>query len=332
MRTQTLLVSLACMLVGGPYLHAVDQKKAYPKLVRGTSVKGSDIEPFRVTSKQLAAALHNLEKEPSREVVVALRGALRENAILPADYRELLARFQAKGQPERYDVSVGDWGTLHVRVEQPSGIVKDQYSSISGDSPYVNTPVFAARPDDAQARQLLHNFISRQGSKMARYTIITSHFGRHTLIFDVYANDLKPSIRTRYLMDLKTGKIREKSSGSVSLAINMEFARPETEEDYRRLMETFIRLISDHGAAILSRTADIPQYEKQKLDEDIEAAVRAPFKTRDKQYPVVYVCYTYERIGGYVKRYRFPFLMDGRLATPACTTFGRDIGDAHYLE
>ena len=63
---------------------------------------------------------------------------------------------------------------------------------------------------------------------------------------------------------------------------------------------------------IISGTADIPGYDKAKLDLDLESTVRPMFsfvsrRRHAKQDELIYVIYTYEQDNGIVRRYRFPF-------------------------
>ena len=332
MKTHVFVMVLVAMLLHCACASATEPEKQYPEITRAGTTKGQDIKPFCVTSKKLASILRDLKKEPSRKAMADIKGIFRKYAMLPPDYEGLLASFSNRTQPGRYDIAVGSWGTLHVRVDQTSRIVKEQYSSISGSSPHANTPVLANSLSDAQACELLHNIMSLKGRKMEQFTIVASHFGQHTLLLSAYLEFISPSIRTTYVVDRRIGKIRETSLESLSWAMGTEFPTLKTEDDYMALMKTFIRLSARHGADIISGVADIKQYEDQKLDSDVEAALRSPFKTSDKRHPIVYVCYTYQRIGGVVERYRFPFGPDGRLDTPSRVLLGRDIGAAQYLE
>lgn len=264
--------------------------------------------------------------------MAGLRGVFRKYAILPSCYEGLLPNYCNRTQPGRYDIDVGPCGTLHVRVDQKNRIITDFNSSISSGSPYANTPILANPLSDTQGRELLRNFLSINGANPDHLAIATSHFGQHTLLFNVCQTYITPSIPTLYVLDRRIGGVSQASMESLASAINHEFPALETEEDYKALMKMFIRLNAPMGGFILSGLADIKQYEVHKLDPDIEAALRSPFRTSDKRHPIVYVCYTYRILGGVVERYRFPFRPDGRLDTPVCVLLGRDIGAASYLE
>jgi hypothetical protein len=332
MKTQILTAIILVMVMHCSYSIASETKTHYPEITGMELTKAQDIKPFCISSNELASIIQDLTKEPSSVVMAGLRNILRKHAILPSGYEGLLTNYCNRTQVGRYDIGVGPCGTLHVCVDQKTRIITDFYSSISSSSPYVLKSNLANPLSDSQGRGLLHNFLSLNGENPEQLAIATAHFGQHTLLFFVYCKYITPSVHTIYVLDRRIGGVCQASLESLAAAINAEFPVPNTEEDYKALIKMFIRLNSPLGGDILSGLADIRQYETHKLDPDIEAALRPPFRTSDKRHPIVYVCYTYRITGGVVERYRFPFRPDGRLDTPSCVLLGRDIGAAQYLE
>jgi len=90
---------------------------------------------------------------------------------------------------------------------------------------------------------------------------------------------------------------------------NSEFGPINSEEKRIKVFKTILSLTS-HQGILISKEEDIPKYEKNRLDEDLRYAIRDLYSfntTKNHMDYLIYVFYTYESLGGVVKRYRITF-------------------------
>jgi len=188
--------------------------------------------------------------------------------------------------------------------------------------------------DDATARRLFEAYLKAQGQSPSDFGVAIKPFGKTTKFICAGRRDISPPFTSVYIMNSR-GEIWPLGTDSLAAAYLNEFPSCPTEEDRRKLMESFIghHAQSSLGArAIIRSTGDIPGYTTSRLDRDLEAGVCAPYSFRDNKDCTIHVAYTYQRIGGLVHRYRLRFSAKGAFHDAQCAELGRDVGDAQYLE
>lgn len=172
-------------------------------------------------------------------------------------------------------------------------------------------------------------FHDREHAVPSYYSMSTRLFGKRSQFIYLTIRVQSPSIPQVFVMDNVYGRIQENGMESLAWLCQREFPDPKTEEEKRTIVRTFLRLHRPEQR-VISATADIPGYDKRRLDPDLEPTVSPAFATKDDAQTDAFVVFTYERIGGAVRRYRFPFKK--HLGLPACILLGSDIGDALYLQ
>ena len=131
----------------------------------------------------------------------------------------------------------------------------------------------------------------------------------------------------RHVMNSK-GRVEELNAGSLNVVFLNEYPATPKKKDREKLIDDFTKLHAGESISIISTASDIPGYEKAPLDADIADALRAPFDSGK----LTTVVYTYQQIGGIVRRYRFTFQGGERFSRAECAVVGRGIGEAHYYE
>ena len=124
------------------------------------------------------------------------------------------------------------------------------------------------------------------------------------------------------------GRVKTLTMDSMNVVFLNEYSSSPQEKDRKQLIDDFTKLHSGEHIIIINKTSDIPGYDKAPLDPDIADAVRAPFSF-DKLTTVVY---TYQQIGGIVRRYRFAFKNGITFRNSECAVVGRRIGEAQYYQ
>lgn len=184
------------------------------------------------------------------------------------------------------------------------------------------------RVEEKQAKAYFSQYLKSLGKNPEASAFKLKPYGNSTWLIYFHTEDLKPSLAWRHFMNSR-GEVRELTMDSMNIVFLNEYSQSlEDEKDREKLIESFTTLHSEECVSIISKVADIPSYTKAPLDTDIADAIRGPFSFGK----LTTVVYTYQRIGGIVRRYRFTF-DDGLVFRKAeCAVVGRDIGEAQYYE
>ena len=269
---------------------------------------------------------------------------LREYGRLPEDYRNLLSQFfvrefvtwngESKNAVYHFDASQGH--ALSLVIYSNRGIVK--LSATVGSSFVSKQYVMPEAVSDTNALQLMRNYVEFHSTKYQQpedYDIGTAEFGKLTRFLYLTTKDPYHPYTLEFIMNNRDGGIYEKNLETITWTCRREFPHSKDPVLHKILIETFLRL-DNEDQQIISSTADIPFYIKNKLDPDLEKTVRPMFSfVRRRGYAkvdtLVYIVYTYRQNSGIVRRYRFPFKNKEVLfETPTCAVIGQDIGDARY--
>jgi hypothetical protein len=184
------------------------------------------------------------------------------------------------------------------------------------------------RIDEGKAKSLFVEYLKATGkTEKAINTISLTPFGRSTWVIHCYANGLEPQHSWRHVMNSR-GEVMELTLDSMNVVFRNEYPSSPQENDRKTLIEAFTKLHSGESVSIISRLSDIPGYDKTPLDPDIAPAVRGPFSFGK----LTTVVYTYQQIGGIVRRYRFAFDDGATFRKAECIIVGHGIGDAQYYE
>ncbi len=124
------------------------------------------------------------------------------------------------------------------------------------------------------------------------------------------------------------GEVRKLTLDSLNAIFRDEYPGPSESKKREQLIRDFIELHDGDGPVVIKNVSDIPGYDRVPLDPDIAEAVRAPFSFGN----LVSVVYTYTRVGGVIRRYRFEFERGNMFRGAECTVIGRGIGNAVYYE
>ena len=183
------------------------------------------------------------------------------------------------------------------------------------------------RVEEKKARSLFVQHLKFIGKPPGELAFSLKPFGSSTWLIDCYTKDEEPSIPWRHVMNSR-GEVKELTMDSLNIVFLNEYP-PSLDDDARKkLIADFSELHSAERVSIITKTSDIPGYDKAPLDKDIADALRAPFSFGK----LTTVVYTYQQIGGIVRRYRFSLENGTRLKRVECAIVGRDIGEAQYYE
>jgi hypothetical protein len=122
--------------------------------------------------------------------------------------------------------------------------------------------------------------------------------------------------------ELYIGDARGFRLGSLDNVLRLHqraYPDPLPMSEHRQVIDSVIELHQLDEAKIISGNDEIPGYETNPLDADLQDVVRPPsilqqpYGTSGSPQPseleqIVHVIYTYRRLGGVVSRYRFQFL------------------------
>jgi hypothetical protein len=183
------------------------------------------------------------------------------------------------------------------------------------------------RVEEKKARSLLALHLKSISKTPEAFAFNLRPFGKSTWLIDCYTKDEEPSISWRHVMNSR-GEVKELTMDSLNIVFLNEYGASPEEKERKKLIEDFTTLHSGERVSVINKTADIPGYAKAPLDADIADAVRAPFSFGK----LTTVVYTYQQIGGIVRRYRFTFDNGTTFRKAECAIVGRNIGDAQYYE
>jgi len=183
------------------------------------------------------------------------------------------------------------------------------------------------RIEEPKASSLFVEYLRSKGLSPADYAFNFKAFGKSTWIVSCYATGIKPSLPWRHVMNSR-GEVHELTIDSLNGVFLNEYSALPEEKGRAGLIREFVKLHAGEDVFIINSAADIPGYEKAPLDPDVAGAVRAPFSFNN----LITVVYTYQQIGGIVRRYRFQFKNGVNFGRVEVVVVGRAIGEARYYE
>jgi hypothetical protein len=183
------------------------------------------------------------------------------------------------------------------------------------------------RVEEKKARHLFAQHLKSISKAPEAFAFNLKSFGKSTWLIDCYSKDEEPSISWRHVMNSR-GEVKELTMDSMNIVFLNEYGASLEEKERKKLIKDFTALHSGERVSIINETADIPGYAKAPLDADIADAVRAPFSFGK----LTTVVYTYQQIGGIVRRYRFTFENGTTFKRAECAVVGRAVGEAQYYE
>ena len=102
--------------------------------------------------------------------------------------------------------------------------------------------------------------------------------------------------------------------------------------DIKTIATSLINLVDNAGPVVISKPDEIPGYKKHPLDADLESIIKAPWEFKDSESNVYWICNTYTRNQGIVRRYKFVF-RHGHIGNPVdVIQLGSGIGNILYPE
>lgn len=333
----------AIALVGAGKNQSLSKEYVIPEFGPRTRVDGNDIVPYQITCEQISIFLDKIKKQETASAMAYGHTVFREYARLPNGYRTLLSDFfvreyvtwnrQNKRGVYRIDASQGY--ALYLVTDSDRGMVRDSTTGARASGPKLDiTPEAIGNTD---ALQLMHNYVESHNTEYLRpqdYFISTAPFGKRTRFLYLTTKDSHMPSTFEFIMDNAYGGIHKKDLETITWACRREFPKSDDPLLHKTVIDTFLRLHNRHQR-IISSTSDIPEYNKSKLDPDLEKTIRPVFsfvrRHRDSwKDTLVYVVYTYEQDNGIVRRYRFPLKNKELLETPTCVEIARHIGNAYY--
>lgn len=310
-----------------------------------TRANGSDVDPYQILSERIKEFLNEVKDGNTASIMSLGHSVFRIHGKLPDDYKGLLSDHFAReiameiGGIERglfYKIDVSQGYVLHLLTDADRGIVHSKGTSYSSGGPDVKiTP----KPiSDTEALGLLRNYVETHKAEYLRpqdYIFSTATFGKRNRFLYLKTFELSHPDIHEFIMDNVYGGIRKKDLKSIWSTCRREFPKSDDPLLHKTIIETFLRLHRKEQR-IISSTADIPGYEKAKLDPDLENTVRPMYsfvsrRGYAKVNTLIYVIYTYQQENGIVRRYRFPFKNKEYLfETPTCLRIALGIGEAYY--
>lgn len=133
-----------------------------------------------------------------------------------------------------------------------------------------------------------------------------------------------PMIWSSFLVDRK-GTVHRFAAGPLSDIMREEFRPHVTDPDHEKFIADFLKMLSGHFIRLQS-VDDIPGYQNGPLPAEQAAEIQPPHRTPEGTQ----VFFTYQQIGGFVRRYEVHYAKDGGFLRVEETVLGRGIGDARY--
>lgn len=184
------------------------------------------------------------------------------------------------------------------------------------------------RADEEQAKKLFSAYLKKYTENAADYEFNVKPFRKASWIVSCFTKGLQPAIAWRNLITAK-GDVREINDDSLNILFMNEYPlSANTKEDKEKVIKDFLGLYSGEEIIIINKASNIPGYDKNPLDPDLAPAIRAQYVNKDG----ITVIYTYQKIGGIVRRFRFHWTEDNRFRKAECSKLAKDIGAADYYE
>jgi hypothetical protein len=129
----------------------------------------------------------------------------------------------------------------------------------------------------------------------------------------------------RFLVD-REGTVHRIAAGPLSDILREEARSHATNPDHEKFIADFIKRLHDESFIRLQSVKDIPGYPNRPLPAERAAEIQPPHRTPEGHQ----VFFTYQQIGGYVRRYEIHYAKDGSFLRAAETDLAGGIGDARY--
>lgn len=136
-----------------------------------------------------------------------------------------------------------------------------------------------------------------------------------------------PSTPERFLVD-REGVVQRLSAGSLSDILRDEFQPHVTDSDHEKFIEDFLKMLNNERFIRLQSVNDIPGYQNRPLPAEQAAKIEPPHRTAEGNQ----VIFTYQQIGGWVRRYEFHYVKGGSFQHVTESLLGHGIGDAQIYE
>lgn len=129
----------------------------------------------------------------------------------------------------------------------------------------------------------------------------------------------------RFLVDCER-TVHRVAAGPLSDILREEFHPHLTDPDHEKFIADFIKRLHDESFIRLQSVDDIPGYQNRPLLAERAAEIQPPHRTPEGNQ----VFFTYQQIGGYVRRYEIHYAKDGGFLRVEETESGQGIGNARY--
>lgn len=139
--------------------------------------------------------------------------------------------------------------------------------------------------------------------------------------------NVQPLMRSRFLVNRK-GTVHRIAAEPLSDILREEFRPHVADPDHEKFIEDFIKMLHDESFIRLQSVDDIPGYRRRPLLADHAGEIQAPHRTPEGNQ----VFFTYQQIGGYVRRYEIHYAKDGSFLRVEETGLGKGIGDARFYQ
>lgn len=129
----------------------------------------------------------------------------------------------------------------------------------------------------------------------------------------------------RFLVDRK-GTVHRVAAEPLSDILREEFHPHVTDQDHEKFIEDFLKKLHDESFIRLQSVDDIPGYRRRPLLADHAMEIQPPHRTAEGNQ----VFFTYQQIGGYVRRYEVHYVKGGSFLRVEETGLGKGVGDARF--
>lgn len=179
-----------------------------------------------------------------------------------------------------------------------------------------------------RAEFLVRDHLADHGTKRLRdYSFHATRLGKRSWLVGYGLIGVQPSIGSCYLVD-SNGTALPMSPESLSKVMRGEFRPQRSDPGHDEFLLRFITLLHSERAEIISSPSDIPDHASAPLPPEMAALIRAPEDTEHDSH----VFFTYQGIGGHVRRYEFQYEPDGAFIRAGVTSLGSRIGAAMYYQ
>ena len=136
----------------------------------------------------------------------------------------------------------------------------------------------------------------------------------------------QPSLPERFLVDRK-GTVHRVAAEPLSDILREEFRPHVTDPDHEKFIEDFLKMLHNNESFIrLQSVNDIPGYQNRPLPAERATEIQPPHRTPEGNQ----VFFTYQEIGGHVRRYEINYVKGGAFLRVEETELGKRIGAATF--